>query len=82
MKYIYLHTYVINIILIFYFSFNHDVESFQHEDFESVSDGWGGNSVVSGKEREWESWEEGEETSLVSTENSVSENVFDIMRDG
>ena len=38
--------------------------------------------MVSGKEREWESWEEGEETSLVSTENSVSENVFDIMRDG
>ena len=68
------------------------LDSFQHEDFDTGSvDVWGESSAGlartgSGlKDRDWASWEEGE-GSLLDTSDcatvTVSENVFDIMRDG
>ena len=55
-------------------------ESFQHED----EDTWGQcEDTLGSKDRDWESWEEGSITgSQCSTSITVSENVFDIMRDG
>ena len=66
------------------------VDSFQHEDFDNESvDVWGQSSAGitspnSGlKDRDWASWEEGDGSLLDTSDcTTVSENVFDIMRDG
>ena len=52
--------------------------SFQHDDDDESVDGWGQDCTLGSKDRDWMSWDD---TGSVSTSN-VSENVFDIMRDG